>query len=165
MSFLGLKSREERRSVSLPSSLQGEGPRCEVVIRNVSARGLTMSVRGAPPRAGTYVDIRRGSITVTGRVRWSENGCIGVRLQDRVDVAALSATLQRNGATGPVRTGEHQVTTIAAVAARADRNRDMGSAMQFVVFAAIPLGVAGVVASSLHDRLLALLATILRALR
>ena len=152
---MGFKTREMRRKVSLPVQLRGEGARCDAVIRSASSRGMTIAVRGPAPRRGSYVDIRRGLQTMTGRVQWSEGNCIGVRLQDRIDVAALVA--------GPVTNGGGHAAA-APRPASSDRARQIGSTIQYAVLLGVPAGAiayAGWTLSGMAEPVLAQLLKVL----
>ena len=57
----GFRPREERITVLIPSRMRVESQWCDVVIHNVSSRGL-MAGCDTPPAVGSYVEIRRGTI-------------------------------------------------------------------------------------------------------
>lgn len=42
-----------------------------------------------PPPRGTFVEVRRGTVCVVGQVRWAYGGRIGIRAQERIDIAGL----------------------------------------------------------------------------
>jgi hypothetical protein len=147
MAMTGSAQREARRSVSLPASLRGEGPVCDVTIRNHSARGLTIVVHDAPPpRRGSFVDIRRGTLMMAGQVRWRAGDRIGVRLQDPVDLASLS-----DGRVGRV---AHRPPLAASMTVRpaAERSRSIGSALQYATLALVPFAMIAMAGWILWDR-------------
>ncbi len=159
MSFIGVKSRDKRRNVSLPASLRGDAAPCAVTIRNVSVRGLTIAVRGPLPRTGSYVDIRRGALTMTGRVRWADGDCIGVRVQDRIDIPALVAGPRASAAQGECARDARRM-----VAERAERSRHIASTIQFAVVLGVPMGVIGYIGWTLRATLAVPLAAVMAAL-
>ena len=60
----------------------------DVTILNVSRHGMMVRVRQAL-RRGSYVEVRRASIVIVGRVVWSCNDRCGIRAQDRIDLGDL----------------------------------------------------------------------------
>jgi hypothetical protein len=57
-------------------------------ILNLSSRGLLLHA-SSPPTRGTYVEIRRGSHIIVGRVVWAEADRFGVRAQDALAINSL----------------------------------------------------------------------------
>ncbi|WP_375391415.1 hypothetical protein [uncultured Sphingomonas sp.] len=122
----------------------------DAVIHNVSSRGLLAAAEDAPA-PGTYLEIRRGTNIIVGRVMWRKDRFFGVRTQDAIDLAALSAAPQRRDpraasapARGPERRGMERLGRDVATARRLERNRELSRLFQFVVLgsAAIAAGVA-----------------------
>ncbi len=62
----------------------------DICIRDISSRGLMIQVSAAPPR-GTYLELRRGSRVIIGRVMWSKQDRCGIESQERLDVDAILA--------------------------------------------------------------------------
>lgn len=60
----------------------------DIVICNVSSRGLMARTQVAPPR-GSFIEIRHGSICIVGQVRWSAGARFGIRAQERIDIMGL----------------------------------------------------------------------------
>ncbi len=124
-------------------------------IHDVSDRGLLIS-SAEPPRIGTYVDIRRGTLVIIGRVVWSGGRRFGVRTQDPVSLAALVSepvlktrpvTADRRGAD---RKDSGRLQTVRRIAARAERSRRWSSAFQFACLTIVGLGMAYFVAISCY---------------
>ncbi|RZM26822.1 MAG: PilZ domain-containing protein, partial [Sphingomonas sp.] len=67
----GFRPREERITVLIPSRMRLESQWHDLVIHNVSSRGL-MAGCDSPPAVGSYVEIRRGTIVIVGRVQWTK---------------------------------------------------------------------------------------------
>lgn len=90
----------------------------DILIRNVSGRGLGANSRGTlPPIAGELVTIRLpDGQMVQAHVRWTEGMGFGVELDSPINLAALFAAIQRlkdladTGATFEVKS-RHRVTT------------------------------------------------------
>ena len=85
-----MKQRSERRKLLVSARMRTDAGWSDVAITNASMRGLGLQTADAPPR-GTYVEIRRGQLTINARVVWSNNHRFGVQTQDPVPIAALSA--------------------------------------------------------------------------
>ncbi len=62
----------------------------DICIRDISSRGLMIQAPAAPPR-GTYLELRRGTRVIIGRVMWSKQDRCGIETQDRLDVDAILA--------------------------------------------------------------------------
>lgn len=79
----------------------GAGP-VDVAIRDVSSRGMLVQSASPPPR-GTYVEIIRPALQVTGRVVWSRGGRFGIQTRERISRSALleRRALPREADTGP----------------------------------------------------------------
>lgn len=120
----------------------------DAVIHNVSSRGLLVATDD-PPDTGSYLEIRRGSNVMIGRVAWRKERFFGVRTQDRIDLAALQQPPQRRGAnrdtgtsSGPVeRRSADRFRGDAAIARRLERNRALAQVFQFAT-----LGLLGAAA-------------------
>ena len=68
----------------------------ELLIRNVSRRGIGATCRSLPPMPGEAVMVRMpdGQV-VSGTVRWARDQAFGIVLDEPFDVAALNSTLQQ----------------------------------------------------------------------
>ena len=86
-----LKSREPRKSVNITVRLKSEHGWENARIRNVSSRGMMIHCE-APPGRGSYVEIRRGSYVVVGRIVWAAEDSFGLQAQDRIELASLAGT-------------------------------------------------------------------------
>lgn len=143
----GFRKREARVPVLLPARMKRGSAWVDATIHNVSSRGMLVATND-PPDAGAYVDIRRGSNVMIGRVAWRKDRFFGVRTQDRIDLPALQRPPQRPGA-GPSagrspdaseRRSADRSRSDAAVARRLERNRTLSHLLQFTtlgLFAAI----------------------------
>ena len=96
-----------------------------------------------PPALGTYVDIRRGTLVIIGRVVWSGGSRFGVRTQDPVDLVALlnEPVLASRPATAERRSPTRQATTRSS-AEQVERSRQQSSLFQFLCLTIIGVGIA-----------------------
>ncbi|NNM76707.1 hypothetical protein HJG53_07325 [Sphingomonas sp. ID1715] len=125
----------------MPARLRGDDGWSDVCIRNVSSHGMMLVMHQPPPR-GTYIEVRRGSAAVTGRVMWVRAGRCGLRTKERISVAALTmATAQNDNAEGLTveRRAQARVHHPDASAARAvymARTMQFGTALALIAAAA-----------------------------
>ncbi len=89
--------REPRERRLLRGQMQTERlPAFEIVIRNISARGLCGTCKGLPPICGEEADILLpDNRTVTATVRWVNDQVFGVEFSDPINLAIMMDTLQR----------------------------------------------------------------------
>lgn len=130
----------------------------------MSNKGLLISCKN-PPAIGTYVDIRRGTLVIIGRVVWKGGSRFGVQTQDPVSIAALvnEPVLKSR----PSASDRHSLTREKpgqSVTQRAERNRQRSSTIQFVCVVIAGLGVAYFAAISCYQALAVPLGTIANAL-
>ena len=85
----GEVQREHRKRVRISAQMRVDDQRMDVVICNVSSRGLLLSAEYTPKR-GSYIEVSRGGVVTVGRVVWTNNGRFGVRTSDKLDVAAMA---------------------------------------------------------------------------
>lgn len=123
-------------------------------IHDVSDKGLLVS-SASPPPIGTYVDIRRGTLVIIGRVVWIGGSRFGVRTQDPVSIAALvnEPVLRRRPAIAERRRATRDEDAARGVVEQADRNRRRSSVFQFVCLTLIGLGLAYFAAISCYRAL------------
>ena len=89
--------REPRERRLLKGLTQTERlPEFEIVIRNISARGLCATCKGLPPLAEEFAEIQLpDNRTVTATVRWTNDQVFGVEFDAPINVQVLIDTLQR----------------------------------------------------------------------
>lgn len=155
----GFRQREERVTVLIPSRMRTGSQWTDVVIHNLSSRGL-MGGCDQPPVPGTYVEIRRGTIVIIGRAVWTRGRFFGLRSQDRLSVKALideprlaSRPVRANDGGGSERRSDRRLQAEAQLARRVERSRAFASAFQFGIAAAVILTIAGIGASTVYDAL------------
>ncbi|MCX7676383.1 MAG: hypothetical protein N2Z59_03290 [Alteraurantiacibacter sp.] len=74
----------------------GFGLNYDIVIRNVSERGVGATMQGVPPIRGSAVTLRiPHGMTMTGTVRWVEGSSFGVELDHPIDLQMLTDVMQR----------------------------------------------------------------------
>lgn len=142
----GFRPREERIRVLIPSRMRCGADWMDIRIHNLSSRGL-MAACDATPSAGSYVEVRRGSQAIIGRVVWSKEGFFGLRSQDRIAIQSIISEPRLAGrpdfgADRPAeRRSDGRLAAEAQLARRLERNRSWGSAFQFAIVALV--GIAG----------------------
>jgi hypothetical protein len=95
--ILDHQQREPRERRLLRGQMQTERlPAFEIVIRNISARGLCGTCKGLPPIPGEFAEILLpDNRTVTATVRWANDQVFGVEFEDSINLAIMMDTLQR----------------------------------------------------------------------
>jgi hypothetical protein len=129
-----MKTREPRVKVLVRARMRTGADWTDVVIHNMSSRGLLAS---ASPvcRPGTVVEIRRIHHIVVGRVVWQNGAYFGVRTQDPIDIQGIVTAQppahkpQRSDAGADDRRAVRRVPA----AEREAQSRRFASAFQFVV--------------------------------
>jgi hypothetical protein len=148
------KPREQRRSVFVTCRLRGDSGWSDVTICNLSDHGLMARCSDPPPR-GSFIELRKGGVTIVGQVRWSRDQRIGVRTQDRIDVGAV---LEEAPAAGRGGRNERRSLAREAVAAPAKptpaelamRSRRWSRVFDWAIIAAVGVVSAGVLAEQVH---------------
>lgn len=128
----------------------------DVCIHNASSRGLLVAADD-PPASGSYVDIRRGSLVIIGRVVWRKGRFFGVRTQDRIVVPALVDEPRRGAAAAPAPKIERRTSARLAaegrIARRVERSRRMAAMFQFGFLAVAATAAAAVMADEVSTTL------------
>lgn len=140
-----MKQREGRRKLLLKTKICDGANWMDACIVNASSRGLGMQAL-RPPSPGTYVEIRNSHSRIVARIIWVKGHRFGVRTQDIVDMAAISANRPVTGHSEakcspaqPIRRAD----TKKSIQAMAERSRASGHWMEFVsvVVALIAIGL------------------------
>lgn len=131
------------KELSVPCRMNVTGRWSDAHIHDVSDKGMLVSST-EPPAIGTYVDIRRGTLVIIGRVVWSGGRRFGVRTQDPVSLAALLSepVLDSRPTSADRRTLKREQQPRRTPSEQADRNRHRASLFQFVCLAIIGLRIA-----------------------
>jgi hypothetical protein len=85
----GEVTREHRKRVRIRAEMRVDAKRMDVVICNVSSRGLLLSAEYTPQR-GTYIELSRAGVVTVARVMWANDGRFGVQTRDKLDVSAMN---------------------------------------------------------------------------
>ena len=147
-----MQQREPRHDVDLPARLRGDDSWSDICIRNVSSHGMMLLIAD-PPQRGAYIEVRRGSAVVIGRVMWIGVGRCGLRTKERIRVADLTmANAQPKDATGarPERRARARLHRPDAAAAR---SAFIGRVMQFAAMVALVLAAGGFLAHTTYGLL------------
>ena len=139
-----MKQREPRRKVMLSARLRQEEGWSDANILNVSSRGLLLHGTIRPAR-GSYLEVRRGSYVIVGRVIWVEANRFGVRTQENLSVDSLISSAQTalpaNGAAPPFVERRARPRS-EGLEWRYARSRERGRSVQFAMIAATGLLLA-----------------------
>ena len=152
-----MRKREERRKVLFRVRLRSEAGWSDVVVRNISRRGMLISA-DPPPRPGTYIEIRRARHTIVARVMWAAGSSVGLRTQDPIDVDGLIAAAALEQAGGAESAGQRSRAEAPRTEERRAVKRDgearqWSSHLQFGALAAAVAGAALLIASAVRDQL------------
>ena len=141
----GVKPREKRLPASIDARMREGLQWSNIRIRNASSRGL-MAECEKPPAPKTYVDIRRGTIVVVGRVVWRNGSRFGVRTQDRLDIQGLICEPRQPRLPPTARDAlpERRATPrrVEAAPQWQERSRFIAAKLQYVAVIAIGAGVS-----------------------
>lgn len=145
-----------------------EGAWSDACIYNVSARGLLVS-SDRLPRIGSYVDLRRGTLVIIGRVVWAKERRFGIRTQDPISAAALinEPVLKNRPAADQGMANRRMSTRVEAkrlTAVRADQSRRFAANFQFICIVTAGLGAAALLAAEIYHALAAPFAKVAGAL-
>lgn len=90
MRSIWLKPRESRKIVMLAARLRHSEAWVDASILNISSGGLQLHAT-SPPSRGTYIEVRRGTHVIIGRVVWVKADRFGMCAQDKLAINALIA--------------------------------------------------------------------------
>ncbi len=82
------RTREPRKPVRIGVRLKDDAGWSDAQILNISSRGI-MALCQDPPGRGSYVEIRRGTYVMIGRVAWTAADRIGVHVREQISVEDL----------------------------------------------------------------------------
>jgi hypothetical protein len=159
---LGFKPREARRKVLIPARMRSDAGWSDVCLRDLSSGGALVQSPNPPP-PGSYIEIRRGSQVIVGRVRWRKERRFGIQAQGRIDIGALieepgvsrrTPIALPGGWVHPERRSDPERLTAADIAERHARNRRLSAAFQFWLWVAVSVVIAAFAASEIHQVLM-----------
>jgi hypothetical protein len=153
-----MRNREHRRNIMLRAQLRSETGSSDVLVRNISPRGLLVSTNPSLKR-GAYIEIRRDRQTIVARVMWAAGSFAGLRTQDPIDVDRLLAVTP-NKAKGADKAGLDSRSSTPGTQQRGpakwiEHARIVSSRLQFGVLAATLAIAALLVAWAVNDQLAA----------
>lgn len=85
----------------ISARLRIDGGWTDATIRNVSAHGAMVQLPGRAPRRGTYVELRRDTSVMVGRIMWSTANRCGINTRERIDLDTLTMSIQPSLAAVP----------------------------------------------------------------
>jgi hypothetical protein len=91
-----MRSRAPRKAVRICVRLATDDGWGDAEVRNVSSGGL-MAVCPQPPSRGSYVELRRETYSIVGRVVWSSGTSFGIQARQEVSLPELIRPRSRNG--------------------------------------------------------------------
>jgi hypothetical protein len=167
-----MNPRHPRTHVQVLARMRSGAVWDDITIKNVSRSGL-MAETDRPPKPCSYVEIRRGTQVIVGRVIWSRGRRFGLRVQDEIDIKAIVseprlASRPNQAATATSEPGESRLEFnrrhTERNELRADRSRQWSSAMQFLLVVALGVIAAGFIASEVYHLLTVPLEAVLKRL-
>ncbi|SFG50221.1 PilZ domain-containing protein [Novosphingobium sp. CF614] len=98
------RPRAPRQRTLIRAVMHGPGiPGHEVIVRDVSARGMRIAGRGLAPRQGETLGVTLSSgIAQDAQVRWVEGDEFGIELFEDLDLQRLGLTNQRRHGAGAI---------------------------------------------------------------
>lgn len=137
-----MKQREKRTPVRLSARMRSDSGWSDVHIRNVSSRGMMLSA-GEAPMLGSYLEVRRNTTVIVGKIVWRSGDDFGVRTQDRIDLKTLLSPAGTPPGAAP---GDGVDRRRAARQPSPDRSRQWGRMLQYLfLLAAVGTGTIALV--------------------
>ncbi|MBB5732901.1 hypothetical protein FHS61_001927 [Altererythrobacter atlanticus] len=161
------KPREPRETVNITVRFRSDSGWDDAHIRNVSSRGL-MAECDEPPPSGSYIEIRRGSYVVVGRIVWAGYDRFGMRAQDRIQLSQLEEPTKVARRANDRRAAPRKPETAAAyrpsMGERQARSARFSRAFQFIAIVVIAGAAAAAVAETVFNILSRPITVVERAL-
>lgn len=153
-----MKNRQPRIATLIAARLNSDDGWSDVVIRNISAHGAMLQL-AAPPRRGTYVELRRGTSVIVGRTIWNDGQHCGIQTQDRVPLESwLSATPA--AAIDAIPNGERRHIQRAGPSGLRIEARSFGLLLQSFLITVVTASFAIIAVSELYERVAPIITTI-----
>jgi hypothetical protein len=150
------RAREPRQPVRIGARLKSGRGWSDVVLRNVSARGV-MGQCPQPPERGDYVEVRCGAYVIVAHVAWATEDRFGARARDLIALTDLIACAE--GRQRPVDDRRRQqrparpARPAVPLAERSFASARLGRAFEFFSVALAGAALAGVLGGAAHDAL------------
>lgn len=154
-----MKNRSQRISTFLPARVRTDSGWADATIRNISPHGAMIELAD-PPDRGSYVELRRATSVIIGRIIWSDGRRCGVMTRDMIDIPNMLGQPQLAGAI----VGERRILPRAEAASSLSDFTIAGRAMEFsAMLAAVALG-ALLLFHTVEDTLSAPAAAVIQAM-
>lgn len=165
--MLAHRAREPRQPVRIGARLKSGRGWSDVVLRNVSARGV-MGECTPPPARGDYVELRCGAFVIVARVAWSGDDRFGARAQDTIELGDLIACAEgrarkraeRRRYARPVKPARRAPT----LEERGFSSARAGRAFEFFSLIMVGTALATLLVGTTHDALATPVAKVSRAM-
>lgn len=144
-----MKEREPRTTVMIPARIRAGGAWIDARIRNVSSRGLMLELR-SPLDRGTYLEIARTRLRITGRVVWSDSDRCGIETRDDIDLGSLTEQVQDKPAATAL---PMKMAASGRIQDKRDRSRALGRLMEFAAIIACTAGGAGFLSHVVYEQI------------
>ena len=150
------RTREPRQPVRIGARLKSGRGWSDIVLRNVSARGV-MGQCAAPPERGDYVEVRCGAYVIVARVAWAREDSFGARAQDLIALDDLIASAEgRSRQTDERRQQERAATSgryRPTIAERSFASLRLGRLFEFGSLILVGAALATLLGGTAHDAL------------
>lgn len=157
-----MRKRDQRIATRARARLKHGLSWSDVVVRNISRRGLMLEASN-PPACGTFVELRRGDSVLIGQVRWVQDNRCGVLVQDRIDPSAFLAARDAPRSWRPG-DAERRGPTRPSAAQHLARSHAVARVGQWLGVAAVTLVGTYVIVSAAHSALARPIAKVEQAL-
>jgi len=144
-----IPTRKPRHRTYLSARLRYDHGWVDVVICNVSERGMMLKGQGLP-RRGTFVEIVVDNLVLAGQVRWARLNRCGIGSRERIDVGLLLGTGLN---TARPQLGSPKATLKIPTEDLAARAKWQARAIQFLLTSSFVLAGAVLIASTVCDLL------------
>ena len=150
------RAREPRQPVRIGARLKSGRGWSDVVLRNVSTRGV-MGQCAATPARGDYVEVRCGDYVIVARVAWACDDRFGARAQDLIALPDLVASSEGRALAAPDRRkAPRPVRSAPRAPSLSERNFAsvrLGRAFEFLSVVLAGAALAAVLGGAAHDAL------------
>lgn len=142
--------RKPRRDTLLTAHLRADTGWGQVVLCNISERGMMLSGHNLPSR-GSFVEVRCGDLSIAGQVRWSSGQCCGISAREAVNISGVSDDLISTPVPAALRHARRSAPVSPELAAQ--QSRAVARAINFALALLAMLAAATFVAESVSRSL------------
>jgi hypothetical protein len=140
------KRSNPRVRMMLPATMRAKGSPESVLIRDASKRGLLLEADRPPPR-GTYIEIKRDSVSLVGRVVWCNGSAFGIRTSDDTNLLGKTAKITVSWK------AERSSRTNSAQFPASEESRALAAWLQRLFFTAVAFCSAALLATAVYSHL------------